>query len=128
MENSFPTDLKYNQDYSWVKIEDDVAVLGVIDKAAKQVEEFVFVMLPEVGKRIIKDEVYLNLEAIKWSGHLTSPISGEVIEVNMDVFNEPSKINENSYQNWLVKVKITDKSELEQLIDADQAKEFYQKK
>jgi len=128
MENNFPKNFKYNRDYSWVKIEEDVAILGVIDKAAQQVEEFVFVMLPEVGKKIEKDQVYLNLEAIKWSGHLTSPITGEVLEVNMDVFNEPSKINEDAYENWLVKVKITNQNELTDLIDAKEAQDFYQQK
>ncbi len=120
--------MKFNKDYSWVKIEDEVATLGIVKEAANQVQEFVFIMLPQVGRVIKKDEVYVTLEAVKWSGHLTSPVSGEIIEVNQMLFDEPSLINKNPYDSWIVKIKMSDKAELEELMSEEEAMVYYQKK
>ncbi|MEM4245324.1 MAG: glycine cleavage system protein H, partial [Candidatus Nanoarchaeia archaeon] len=79
---TLPADLLYNKDYSWVKLRGDVAEVGIIEPAAKKVKEFVFIKLPEKSKIIKQGDTYVSLEAVKWSGHLSSPVSGEVIEVN----------------------------------------------
>ncbi len=120
--------MKFNKDYSWVKIEGDVATLGVTKEAAKQVQEFVFVMLPKVGNMIKKDEVYVTLEAVKWSGHLTSPVTGEVVEANQVLFDEPALINRNPFDSWIVKIKLSDKTELDDLMNEDEALIYYQEK
>ncbi|MFW5865623.1 MAG: glycine cleavage system protein H [Nanoarchaeota archaeon] len=120
-----PNELKYNKDYSWVKVEGDTVTLGVVGPAAKKVNEFVFIMLPEKGKKIKQGENYVSVEAVKWSGHLSSPVSGEIIDVNDPLFDEPAEINKEPYKNWIAKIKLDDPSEVEGLMDADAAKEFY---
>ncbi len=127
-ENNFPKDLKYNKDYTWLEIEEDTAILGIIGPGAKKVEKFVFVMLPEKGKEIKKGEKYVSLEAVKWTGHLSSPVTGEIIEVNTPLFDEPSRINEDGYKNWIVKIKMKNKEELDELMDSEEAIKFYEEK
>jgi glycine cleavage system H protein len=84
----------------------------------------VFIQLPEKNKKIKKGETYCSLEAIKWSGHLSSPLSGEIIEVNKPLFDDPSIINKDPYEKgWIVKLKISNKNELENLIRASEVKE-----
>ena len=118
MMGDYPSNLLYNDDFSWIKIENDTAVLGVIGPAAKKVKEFVFIQLPEKGKKVEKGDVYVSLEAMKWSGHLSSPFSGEIIDVNVDLFDEPSKINENPYKEWIAKIKLDNPSEKDDLMDS----------
>ncbi len=127
-ENDFPKNLKYNKDYSWVEVEGDVATLGVIGPGAKKVKEFVFIMLPKKGQKIKKGEKYVSLEAVKWSGNLSTPVSGEIIEVNTPLFDEPSKINNDGYKNWIAKIKIDKKEELDELMDSEEAIKFYEEK
>ncbi len=128
MENDFPKDLKYSKDYVWLKKENDVVVLGVVKPGVEQVEEFVFVMLPEKEKQLQKGDVCISLEAVKWSGEITTPVSGKVVDVNMDVFNNPSLLNKDPYKNWLIKIAITDEKELTQLMNANEALLYYQEK
>jgi len=123
-----PKELLYNKDYSWVKIEGDIAIVGVIDSAAKKVKEFVFVNLPEKGKKIKQGETYVSLEAVKWSGHLSSPVSGEIVEVNEKLFDEPSLINRDPYGCWIMKVKMSNKEELKMLMNAKEALEWLKEK
>jgi len=115
-----PDDLLYTKDNSWVKIEGDIAVVGVTELATKQVKEFVFIQLPKKGEQILKGKTYVSLESVKWSGHLQSPISGEITEVNEALFDEPSKINKDSYGSWIMKVKLSNKDELNDLLKAQQ--------
>ncbi|MEM4266606.1 MAG: glycine cleavage system protein GcvH [Candidatus Nanoarchaeia archaeon] len=125
---TLPADLLYNKDYSWVKLRGDVAEVGIIEPAAKKVKEFVFIKLPEKSKIIKQGDTYVSLEAVKWSGHLSSPVSGEVIEVNEKLFDEPSKINRDPYGSWIMKVKIKDKDELNKLMKPEEASGFYSSK
>ncbi len=120
----FPENLKYNNDYSWIKIENNIATIGVIEKSAKKVEEFVFAMLPSVGDELKIGDTYITLEAVKWSGHLKSPVSGKVIEVNDAIFENPSLINSDPYGSWIVKVEI---DEIDELINCNEAIEYYNK-
>jgi glycine cleavage system H protein len=119
-----PKDLLYNKDSSWVKIDGDIATMGMTKPSADKVKEFAFIQLPEKNKKIKKGETYCSLEAIKWSGHLSSPLSGEIIEVNKPLFDDPSIINKDPYEKgWIVKLKISNKNELENLIRASEVKE-----
>jgi len=128
-EFEFPESLKYNDDYSWVRIENDVVVVGVNDYGAKLVKQFVFVDLPEKNKEIKRGENYVTLEAIKWTGSLKSPISGKIIEVNEKVFDNPEIINKDPYgQGWIMKIKIKDKNEINDLKSAEQLIESLKKK
>ena len=121
--SNFPNNLKYNKDFSWIKVEEDVATIGITQLAASKVEEFVFLILPKKGAIKIGD-TYATAEAIKWSGHFSSPIKGEVIEVNDAVFDSPSLINEDAYSNWIAKIKI---EEIEELMDHEEAIKHYSK-
>ena len=94
-----------NKNHQWIKIEDNIATIGIDEQTAKQVKEFVFIKLPEVGS-IKEGDDYITLEAVKWSGHLQSPVTGEIIEVNKGLFNELGKINEDPLNTWIVKVKL----------------------
>jgi len=124
-----PDELLYNKDFSWVKVLGDVARVGVIEPGAKLVEEFVFVKLPEEGKRLTKGEVYVSLEALKWSGHLTSPLTGKVVKVNKEVYDKPSLINEDPYgKGWIMEIEIENKDELKDLLDAKQVIEWLKEK
>jgi len=125
MSEGFPENLYYNKDYSWVQIDKDVATVGVVGPAAKRVKEFVFIKLPEKGKKIKKGDTYVSLEAVKWSGHLSSPVSGEIVEVNEALFNEPSKINKDPYNSWVMKVKLDDLNEVEGMMTSEEAAKFY---
>lgn len=125
---TLPNNLKYTKDYSWVRIEKNTATIGIVEPAAKKVQEFVFIQLPEKNKKIKKGETYVSVEAIKWSGHLTSPLTGEIIEVNQSLFDEPSKINKDPYNNWIMKVKLEDENETKDLLDSKEAQKIYEKK
>lgn len=91
---------------TWVKIDNGVATMGINKESAAKVDEFMFVKMPEIGSEVVKGEVYVSLEAIKWSGHLESPVSGKVIEVNEEVYDEPSLINSDSEKAWICKIKL----------------------
>jgi glycine cleavage system H protein len=118
--NDLPQELLYNKDHSWVKINESEAVLGLIKPAADKVQEFVFIDLPRKGQKLNKGDTYVSLEAVKWSGHLSSPLSGEIIEVNNELFDEPGVINEDPYEKgWIAKIKLSDPKEKEELFSAD---------
>jgi len=125
--NNFPENLLYNQDYSWVKIDGDTATLGIIGPAASRVEEFVFIQLPEKGQTLKQGDTYASVEAVKWSGHLSSPLSGEVVEVNSPLFDEPGTINQDPYgEGWIAKIKMSDQKEVEELMKAEEAEKWFQ--
>ena len=119
-----PDDLKYNKDNSWVRVEGDMAIIGVTDLAAKQVNEFVFINLPKKEQQVLKGNTYVSLESVKWSGHLSCPVSGKITEVNEALFDKPAKINKNPYESWIIKVKMSNKDELNDLLTAQQLAEL----
>ncbi len=123
--NNLPNNLLYNQDYSWVRIENDTAILGVIKPAADKVKEFVFIKLPKKEQMLKKGDTYVSLEALKWSGHLSSPLSGEIIEVNENLFDEPGIINQDPYgKGWIAKIKISDQREVEKLLKVNDTQKW----
>ena len=130
MENELmPQGLKYNTNYSWIRVEEGIAAVGVTKIFVDSVKEFVFIELPKKGP-IAKDETYVTLESVKWSGHLVSPVSGEIVDVNEGLFDEPSRLNGKPYEEWIMKIKLSNKDELGELLTADQAisKSTYQVK
>jgi glycine cleavage system H protein len=102
----------YIDEQSWVRVDGEFAFVGINEEAAKKVKEFVFIMMPELNKEIKKGEDYVSVEAVKWSGHIKSPVSGVVVEVNEELYDEPSKINESPYDSWIMKVKLNDAKEI----------------
>ena len=116
-EFDLPDDLFYNKDSSWISLDGDVATIGINEPVAKAIKEFLFVQLPEKG-HIDKGDLYVSLEALKWSGHLTSPLTGEIIEVNDPLYDNPIAINDRAYHSWIMKIKLGDKRELDELFKA----------
>ena len=111
--------LKYCKEHTWVKVEDDYAYIGITDYAQDQLGEILFVEMPEVEDEITKGEDFGVVESSKVASDLIAPISGEVVEINEALEDEPEAINEDSYEAWIIKVKISDNDELESLLNSD---------
>jgi glycine cleavage system H protein len=117
---SLPDDRFYDDYYTWLQIDKDVVSLGIIKPAADLVKEFVFIQLPQKNKDIKKGDVYVSVEAVKWSGHMKSPLTGKIIDVNDSLFDEPSKINKAPYNEWIVKIKVSNPDELKLLMTSSE--------
>ncbi len=111
--------LKYCKEHTWVKVEDDYAYIGITDYAQDQLGEILFVEMPEVEDEITKGEDFGVVESSKVASDLIAPISGEVVEINEALEDEPEAINEDPYEAWIIKVKISDNDELESLLNSD---------
>ena len=119
-EASYPSDLKYHPEHDWARIEGDIATLGITWYAQEQLGEVVFFDPPEVGSSITKDSPYAEVESVKAVSDVVAPLSGEIVEVNEGLKDSPEQINEDSYgEGWLVKVKLSDPSEIDALMDAE---------
>ena len=118
-------ELKYTESHEWVKVEGDVAVIGVSDYAQSELGDIVFVEMPEVGDEAEKDESCGTIEAVKTVSDLNSPVSGEIVEINEALDDEPTLVNTDCYgEGWIIKVKMSDTSELDDLMDADAYEKF----
>ena len=110
--------LLYSESHEWVKVEGDVAVIGVSDFAQKEMGNITYVDLPEVDDEVEAGEDFGALESVKAASDLICPVSGTVIEVNEALEDEPELINQDAYENWIIKVQMSDKAELDALMDA----------
>ncbi|MGL5749996.1 MAG: glycine cleavage system protein GcvH [Paraclostridium sp.] len=111
--------LKYCKEHTWVKLDGEYAYIGITDYAQDQLGEILFVEMPEVEDEITKGEDFGVVESSKVASDLIAPISGEVVEINEMLEDEPEAINDGAYDAWIVKVKITDMDEVEELISSD---------
>lgn len=117
---SYPEDLKYHSEHDWARVDGDTAVFGITWYAQDALGEVVFFDPPEVGATVTKDESYAEIESVKAVSDVVAPLSGEIIEVNGALEDGPEAINEDPYDGgWLVKVRLTDASEVEALLDRD---------
>lgn len=110
--------LLYSDSHEWVKVEGDVAIIGVTDYAQAEMGDITYVDLPEVDDEVNQGEDFGALESVKASSELYSPVSGTVIEVNEALEDAPELVNEDAFANWIIKVQLSDKAELESLMDA----------
>ncbi len=116
----YPEDLKYHPEHDWARIDGDEATFGITWYAQDSLGEVVFFEAPKVGATITKDESYTEVESVKAVSEVIAPLSGEVIAVNEELADSPETINEDPYgAGWLVKVKLSDPSEVDALMDAD---------
>jgi glycine cleavage system H protein len=116
---SYPDDLLYHPEHDWARIDDDTAVMGITWYAQDALGEVVFVDPPEVGSTVTAGEPYAEVESVKAVSDVVAPLSGEIIEVNGDLGDSPDAINNDPYgAGWLVKIRLSDPSETEQLLDA----------
>jgi glycine cleavage system H protein len=120
-----PQGLKYSKEHEWVATEDSVATIGISDHAQDQLGEIVYIELPAVGDKISKDDPFGVVESVKAVSDIYAPVTGTVIEINEDLPESPETVNEDPYgDGWLIKVKITDMSDLEDLMDAEEYAEL----
>jgi len=116
---SYPDDLKYHAEHDWARIDGDSAVLGITWYAQDQLGEVVYFDPPDVGSTISKDQPYAEVESVKAVSDVVAPLSGEVTEVNEALSDDPDKVNDDPYgEGWLVKIKLSDPSEVDDLLDA----------
>jgi glycine cleavage system H protein len=116
---NFPADLKYTKDHEWIKIEGDKATIGITDFAQKELGDIVYVDVNTIGETVEKDAVFGTVEAVKTVSDLFMPVSGEVLEVNKDIDSAPESVNQDPYgKGWMIKIKLTNASEVAGLLDA----------
>ncbi len=122
---NIPADLKYTKDHEWVKIEGDQATIGITDFAQGELGDIVYVDISSVGQKFNQHDVFGTVEAVKTVSDLFMPISGTVNEFNKALEAAPEKVNSDAYgEGWMVKVTVSNASELEGLLSADQYKEL----
>ena len=116
---NFPADLKYTKDHEWIRVEGDVAYVGITDYAQGELGEIVYVDITTEGETVAQEEVFGTIEAVKTVSDLFMPVSGEVLEVNAELEDKPELVNEDVYGNgWLIKISVSDPSELDELMSA----------
>jgi glycine cleavage system H protein len=116
---SYPEDLLYHPEHDWARIDDGEATFGITWYAQDSLGEVVFFELPKVGAQVTKDAPYTEVESVKAVSDVISPMSGEIVAVNDGLADQPEQINEDPYgEGWLVKVKLSDPSEQEALLDS----------
>jgi len=126
-EASYPEDLKYHAEHDWARIEGDHATFGITWYAQDALGEVVFFDPPAVGVSVSKDDAYAEVESVKAVSDVFAPLSGEVVEVNEALSDSPEKVNSDPYgEGWMVKVKLSDPSEVDQLMDAGAYRELLQ--
>ena len=119
-EASYPDDLSYHPEHDWARIEGDSATFGITWYAQDALGEVVFFDPPQVGAQVSKDQAYTEVESVKAVSDVIAPLSGEVTEVNESLKDSPEQVNEDPYgEGWLVKVRLTEPSELDSLMDAE---------
>jgi len=116
---------KFTEDHEWVSVDGDIATVGITAHAAEQLGDVVFVELPDVGKSFGQKDEMAVVESVKAASDVYAPISGEIVEINNDIVDEPAKVNEDpDGAAWFVKIKLSDASELDKLMDEAAYKEF----
>ena len=118
---NFPADLKYTKDHEWIRVEGDVAYVGITDFAQSELGEIVYVDITTEGETVEKEEVFGTIEAVKTVSDLFMPATGEVLEVNSELEDAPELVNEDAYgKGWLIKVTVADPAQLDELLSADE--------
>lgn len=118
-----PSELKYTKDHEWVKIDGDIATVGITDFAQSELGDIVYVEVETLDETLDREEVFGSVEAVKTVSDLFLPLSGEIIEFNEALEDEPEKVNSDPYgEGWMIKIKISDASEVDDLMSADDYK------
>jgi len=115
---SYSTDLKYTKEHEWIRVEGRTGAVGITDFAQQQLGDVVYVELPEVGSTITQGQVFGTIESVKAVSELFAPVTGEVLSVNGDLKDRPDHVNSQPHDTWMLKVRLTEPSELSSLMDA----------
>jgi glycine cleavage system H protein len=119
-EESYPDDLRYHPEHDWARVDGDIATLGITWYAQDALGEIVHYEPPEAGSSVAKDESYGEVESVKAVSEVVAPLSGEVVEVNEKVVEEPETINDDPYgEGWLIRIRLSDPTEVDSLLDPD---------
>lgn len=120
---NIPAGLLYTKDHEWIKVEGDTGIVGITDFAQGELGDVVFIEIETAGETLKKEEVFGTIEAVKTVSDMFMPVSGEILEVNPELENAPDQVNKDPYgKGWMVKIKISDKSELDDLLTAEKYK------
>lgn len=115
---NIPADLKYSKDHEWIRIEGDTAVIGITDFAQSELGDIVYVEIETVGDTLDRDEIFGTVEAVKTVSDLFLPLTGEIIEFNENLEDEPEAVNSDPYgEGWMIKLKYSNPEEIEDLLD-----------
>jgi glycine cleavage system H protein len=124
---SYPEDLRYHEEHDWARVDGEQATFGVTWYAQDALGEIVFFDPPDVGTQVTKDQAYAEVESVKAVSDVFAPLSGEIVEVNEALSETPEKINEDPYgEGWMVRVKLSDPSEVDDLLDVNAYRELLQ--
>lgn len=122
---NLPEELKYTKDHEWVRVEGDVATIGITDFAQSELGDIVYVEVETIDETLEKDEIFGTVEAVKTVSDLYLPLEGEIIEFNESLEDEPEKVNSDPYgEGWMIKLRISDSSQVDDLLSAAQYKEL----
>ena len=122
---SLPQDLKYTKEHEWLKVDGETAIIGITEHAQSELGDIIFIEFPNIDQEIDKNEPFGTIEAVKTVADLYAPVSGKVIKINETLEDNPEFVNSDPYVNgWIVKVSISDTSELEELMSADKYEEL----
>jgi glycine cleavage system H protein len=122
---NFPENVKYSNDHEWIRVEGDVAYVGITDYAQSELGEIVYVDVTTVGEALEAGEVFGSIEAVKTVSDLMMPVSGKILELNADLDATPELVNSDPYGNgWIVKIEVTQPGEIDDLLSADQYKQL----
>lgn len=118
--SEIPADLKYTKSHEWIRVEGDTAVIGITDHAQDQLGDMVYVEVPEVGAEYAQGDACAVVESVKAASDVYAPLTGEVTEVNEDLADSPESVNQDAFGNgWIMKMKLSDAGQLDELMDAD---------
>ena len=124
----YPKDLKYTKEHEWLKVENDIGIVGITDFAQETLNDIVFVEPPEIGKKVEQSKKATTIESVKSVSDIYAPVSGEITEVNEKLRDNPELVNNEPYSNgWLFKIKIADKNELNALMSSEDYKKMIEK-
>lgn len=117
---NIPEDLLYTADHEWIRLENNIAYIGITDFAQKELGDIVYVEIETLGETLTKDSVFGTVEAVKTVSDLYLPVSGEILEFNPSLETNPELVNQDPYgEGWMIKIKVKDSSETEQLLRSD---------
>ena len=124
---NIPSTLKYTKDHEWVKIDGEMATIGITDFAQHELGDIVYVEIESIGEMLVSEEVFGSVEAVKTVSDLFMPLSGEVLEFNTALEDIPESVNDDPYESgWMIKIKVDDPSQLNDLLSPDQYKQLIQ--
>ncbi|MBW7889085.1 MAG: glycine cleavage system protein GcvH [Bacteroidetes bacterium] len=125
---NFPDNLKYSKDHEWIRVEGNIGTVGITEYAQGELGDVVFVELPKIGAKLESGQSFGTVEAVKAVSDLYSPVTGEVTEINKEIQDAPELVNKESYERgWMIKIKITNPDELNNLLDVEAYKKLIAK-